>query len=262
MKKTVITVFCATCFICLTGASADAPPPAKEADTSLKTEIFTPKIDGDKIVSGNKALQVKNDGTLLLFAWNDQKPIQIDFGFLSDFGYPSLAPGNKDAASDYDKASQTFTYTASLPLDKANADTAKYFKVTRKATLTPEGIINVSLSWDIPENGKQNFKMAYCNLRWPGNELGKKVLCAGKEYTVNRMEGKDQYWFTGTNNNEELEFFPDLPKESFKLTPKDLSLVLVSSIVASGDMMQVRINPAKDRNSISFDLDIRNAVKE
>ncbi|MCX6985638.1 MAG: hypothetical protein NT118_12955, partial [Lentisphaerae bacterium] len=231
--------------------------PAKEADTSLKTEIFTPKIDGDKIVSGNKALQIKSDGTVLLFAGDNQKPVQIDFGFQSDAGYLGLTPG-KDAASAYDKDSQTFTYTVGLPLDKAN----KYFKVARKVTLTQDGIINVNLSWDVPENGKQNFKAAYANLCWGDNGLDKKVLCGGKEFTVNRMEGKESWWFMGIDKSEELEFFPNLPKESLKLTPKDFGLLLASSRVVSGDHLQVRMDPAKTSNTISFDLDIRNAVKE
>ena len=261
MGKIMIQLFLVACFICLTGVSADSPLPAKKADTSLKTEIFKPKIEGDKIISGNKVMQVKNDGTLLLLAGNDQKPIQIDFGFQSDAGYLGLAPG-KDAASTYDKASQTFTYTAGLPLDKANADTAKYFKVVRKVTLTQHGIINVSLSWDVPENGKQNFKAAYANLCWGDNGLGKKVLCGGKEFTVNRMEGKEYWWFLATNKSEELEFFPNLPKESFKLTPKDFEGLRASTRVASEDRLQVRMDPAKTSNTISFDLDICNAVKE
>ena len=265
----VVTV-CAGCVLNLSDkpeAMKLAQPPApfvREADASVKKEIFQPVIQGeDKIVSGNKALQIRNNGEIYLFAGNDGKPVKIELGFKTDAGYGNISMlQSKDVSSSFDKAAQAFIFTARYPLDKAAAGNQRYFKVTQTATLKLDGIINVATSWELPANGKPLLENIYLCLLWGGNELGKKVLCGGKEYTVNNMEGEEQWWFMGTNKNEEIEFFPNLPKESFKLTPRDFGLLLASSRVVSGDKLQVRLNPAKDRDTISFDLDIRGAVAE
>ncbi|MCX6984730.1 MAG: hypothetical protein NT118_08280, partial [Lentisphaerae bacterium] len=74
--------------------------------------------------------------------------------------------------------------------------------------------------------------------------------------------GEDFWWFFSADKSEAIEFFPNLPKESFKLTPKVFSSLVAYSRIVSGDILQVQIKRKTDSNTISFNLDIRNAVSE
>ena len=244
------------------------PPSApfiKEADKTLKAETFKPEVKGDKIISGNKSLQIKDDGQLCLFSGDGRKPVKIDFGFKTTGDvYASIHDG-KDASSSYDKASQTFTLTANYPMDKPKAGSQKYFKATQKVTLATDGIIHVIVTRDFPESDKQCFQKAYVWLCWEDSRHGEKVLSGGKECTVSNIEGKDYWWFAEAHKSgEEIEFFPNRPEESFKLIPKDFDLLLVHSKGAPEKArlsVDITRDPGKG-DSISYDLDIRNAVAE
>ena len=249
-------------------AGKPTPPSApfiKDADKTLKAETFKPEVKGDRIISGNKSLQIKDDGQLCLFSGDGRKPVKMEFGFKTTGDvYASIHDG-KDASSSYDKASQTFTLTANYPMDKPKDGSQKYFKATQKVTLAPDGIIHVIVTRDFPESDKQCFQKAYVWLCWEDSKHGEKVLSGGNECIVSNIEGKDYWWFAEAHKSgEEIEFFPNRPEESFKLIPKDFDLLLVHSKGASEKArlsVDITRDPGKG-DSISYDLDIRNAVAE
>ena len=111
----------------------------------------------------------------------------------------------------------------------------------------------------------QLFERAYVWMLYADSKHGEKVLSGGKECTVSNMEGKEYWWFAEAHKNgEEIEFFPNRPEESFKLIPKDFDLLLVHSKGAPEKArlsVDITRDPGKG-DSISYDLDIRNAVAE
>jgi hypothetical protein len=247
----------------VTPLAAPAAPFVKAEARSLKAEIFSPEINGDRIVSGNKSLQIGKDGVLRLFTGDGSKPVSIMFGYKTGIYGSSGMSEKKDASSNFDKESRTFSFSAEYPMFKHGAGEQVFFKISQKVTLAPDGLVNVSVTWDVPEQARKDFKGSYIWIRWEESKHGEKVLCAGQERIVRNMDGEKYWWFAeAKKSGDAIEFFPDRPDESFILIPKEFGSLLISS---RGSAEKARLDSsmsisAEKGSSLSLSLDIRRAV--
>ncbi len=215
---------------------------------------FALEIRANSIVAGAKSLSINADGSLV-FATSGQTVTFLP-NFRTDYGWVTYYRSITESL-EFDSNTNTFNTIAHYPLDKNREE---FFVYTQKVVLQPDGLVKVSVSWDVPKSWKGEFSQHGYNIWWSDPCEGRNISINGKD---NMIKKSDDPFFANTLDGENsFEIFPTYPADSFvlKTLQPQQTLLTYKPDHRGKTVLQMRMINNKT-TEYSFLLDFRKSVE-
>jgi hypothetical protein len=241
-------------------ASPRPPVSQKQSAARMKAASFAPKIEGNKIVFGNKSLKINSNGRLEIGV-DGTKLASIFYYFNTNF-HSWIVTHDRDLKFrnvffKSDPVRGFYEYSGDFPLEKASAAEMPLGNYRQSVLLLADGRVKVDMSWNVPAGMEKALKKHSFFMTIPKEKVWQeKVRVDGKPYA---FPNQDQYGFFRASPPRKITLFPDRPDKSFVIEPQVCALGLgeVRTNPRSGGNACIRLWADKQQRRLTFLLDLR-----